>query len=1132
MIDTGAIAVDPKDPTGETIYVGTGAPNRSGDDLYGSGILKSTDGGNTFQLIATGSVDNPEAFFREAFAKIIGVWRSSTDGMSWDPPRNVGFARAGDVNRVALAADHRSGRQTVYAAVANFSQTGRTLESVYFTTNNADTWEDLRPQDSVPDIGGYQADFDLAIGLSPNTGRVYVAGQTKIAEYFVDLGRRWVDISRDPNNVAPHVDFHAITFDASGKVYVGSDGGLWRYTPQQAGIGTWDDLNANELQTHQLYGIAQSDRQSDRGIFLEGSQDNGIARTIDGGRTWTRVLDGDGGMVAFDQGKAYATWGGVPDPDLFQGSNDLGQTWQSRTPTDPTRWPYPLVLAQWPRNTSYLMLGSKSSVWETRSGGTGGNPWLQIGPRLDATGVTALAYSTNWLGPYSVFAGFTDGQIFRMDYPNNDWTPQPWSTLPHPWGNRRVTGIAAEPVASGVVYVTVAGFSTGGGPGQVFRSNNYGQSWQDITGDLPNVPANAVVVDVADVGQYVPYVGNDDGVYYGLPTGTAGYTWTRLESGLPHVQVRNLQIQTYGNTRILAAATHGRGAWTVQLGGVAPAITCVCALSGPVGGGVRVRINGEGFLGTSRVSFGAVPATQFTLYSDNEIVATVPAAQVAGTVDVTVTNPSGTSTTSSLDQFTYVTTPIRTLSQYNPACLLPNADATDPVDLGFMINFFGQSYSGVYVSNDGYVSFGRVFGDETPYHLSDVQVPIIAPFWADVDTGVASVVSYGRGILDNGDLAFAVNWINVGYDLGHDDLTNSFQLVLIARPDVGVGAFDIEFNYSQLRWEAGDSSGGSGGLGGISAYAGYSDGTGIPGNSFELYGSGINGYFLDSSGTGLVHHDYSGTRGRYVYNIPGGSSPPAPLDSRTRSPAVRGVKPGRGATRGGTEGYLVGTDLPGATAVFFGDARATSFRVVSPGRIVFRTPPHPAGVVDVRGITPDGITPVAPAERFTYAAGSGPVEEERPKDGRGGQLLGTWTRSISRPGISAPLWPKPLPGAFTKAECRSVLARRASFPGGKLRCPRGRRDLVRPRLQRRRPRPTRRRWISSTPGFWRLSRFGRLTCSIRRPCGDTRPDRVLCHSLWRSYSRRAARRGPCPPAMKPTWTPSGMRSQKPARATR
>ncbi len=573
-----------------------------------------------------------------------------------------------------------------------------------------------------------------------------------------------------------------------------------------------------------------------------------------------------------------------------------------------------------------------------------------------------------------------------MDYPGQDWTPQPWAPLPHPWGaNRRVTSIATALFNAGVVYVTVGSFNDADGSGQVFRSTNYGDTWQDITGNLPSLPANAVALDsVGTSFQYIPYIGNDDGVYYGLPVGNT-YNWTRLEPGLPDVQVVNLQIQNYSGTHILAAATHGRGAWETQLGGVQPAVTGVCEPSAPLAGGNVVTITGQGFIGTTRVSFGSVQATNFTVVSDTEITATVPAAAAAGTVDITVTTPYGTSATSSLDQFTYVTSPIRTLNHDTPSCLDRNDDdSTDLVDLGFTIDFFGQMYDSLYVNNNGNVTFDYAMSDYTPYDISTVPQPVIAPFWADVDTTVASVVSYGPGMTDNFLPAFAVNWINVGYYAGHADLTNIFQLVIISRPDVGPGSFDIEFNYSKLRWETGDYSGGSGGLGGMSARVGYSDGTGIPGNYHEFYGSGINGYFLDSSTTGLIYGSYGDAQGRYVFNIPGsGGGPVGPGDTLSKTPVIRGIKPGRGPTSGGTRGYLVGVNFIGTTAVLFGDTRVTSFRVITPGRIAFQTPPHLAGVVDVRVITAQGTSALSPADRFTYATGQGPVGDHRPENDLG-----------------------------------------------------------------------------------------------------------------------------------------------------
>jgi len=203
---------------------------------------------------------------------------------------------------------------------------------------------------------------------------------------------------------------------------------------------------------------------------------------------------------------------------------------------------------------------------------------------------------------------------------------------------------------------------------------------------------------------------------------------------------------------------------------------------------------------------------------------------------------------------------------------LPKSDiAWSPVvPLGFDLSFFGILYSSLYVNTDGNVTFGVPDSAATPFALaSEVGIPIIAPFFADVDTRAtgSDVIRYGSGTVD-GHNAFGVDWINVGYFWKRDDKLNRFQLVLIDRSDRRPGDADIEFNYDRIVWETGDWSGGILGLGGLSARVGYSNGTGDPGTSFELPGSAVPGSFLDSSPTGLIHHSFNSLiPGRYVFSL-------------------------------------------------------------------------------------------------------------------------------------------------------------------------------------------------------------------------------------------------------------------------
>ncbi|MFN2511680.1 MAG: Calx-beta domain-containing protein [Pyrinomonadaceae bacterium] len=259
---------------------------------------------------------------------------------------------------------------------------------------------------------------------------------------------------------------------------------------------------------------------------------------------------------------------------------------------------------------------------------------------------------------------------------------------------------------------------------------------------------------------------------------------------------------------------------------------------------------------------------------------------------------------------------IRNLQGFNANSVGRNDDSsTGAVPLGFTINFFGTSYSSVFVNNNGNVTFDAALATFTPFPLSTTQRVIIAAFFADVDTRASgsSVVTYGNDVV-NGRPAFGVNGINVGYFSSHTDKLNSFQLILIDRADTGQGNFDVEFNYNKIQWETGDASGGIGGLGGSSARVGYSNGTANPGTFAELSGSAINGAFLDSNTmTGLIHNSVNSTaNGRYVFGVRAGLPPASDL-SITKSDSPDPVTVGNNLTYGLTASNNGPADATGVT---------------------------------------------------------------------------------------------------------------------------------------------------------------------------------------------------------------------------
>ncbi|MEB3157591.1 MAG: nidogen-like domain-containing protein [Cyanobacteriota bacterium] len=162
-------------------------------------------------------------------------------------------------------------------------------------------------------------------------------------------------------------------------------------------------------------------------------------------------------------------------------------------------------------------------------------------------------------------------------------------------------------------------------------------------------------------------------------------------------------------------------------------------------------------------------------------------------------------------------------SGYGEAFLARNDDSsTGRLDLPFAINFFGTRYTSFWINNNGNITFTGALSGYTPNAFPGAQRPIIAPWWADVDTRNtgSDIVYYDAPNADT----MVVTWPGVGYYNTRADKLNSFQLVLQRNPGDTSGAFTAQFRYAQLQWTTGSASGGVNGLGGTPAVAGYDAG--------------------------------------------------------------------------------------------------------------------------------------------------------------------------------------------------------------------------------------------------------------------------------------------------------------------
>ena len=183
---------------------------------------------------------------------------------------------------------------------------------------------------------------------------------------------------------------------------------------------------------------------------------------------------------------------------------------------------------------------------------------------------------------------------------------------------------------------------------------------------------------------------------------------------------------------------------------------------------------------------------------------------------------------------------------HSQTVLAPNDDGYEQASLtqafekGF--NFFGTTYTAVYVNNNGNLTFGGGLSSFTPGSIGGGSgLPIVAAFWADVDTrDGGGTVSYGYNSAHD---SFVATWSNVDYYNAtleeHVSLSNSYQIEIF---DQGAGDAEIIIRYGALSWTTGDASGGTGGHGGSVARAGVNSGNAI--FQYEMPGSGNEGSML------------------------------------------------------------------------------------------------------------------------------------------------------------------------------------------------------------------------------------------------------------------------------------------------
>jgi photosystem II stability/assembly factor-like uncharacterized protein len=603
----GYISFAPSNPN--VVYAGMGDVDNS---YLGTGVLKSTDAGKTWQRVSNDTlpplgfimrleVDPKDAnrVYVAQFARLFsgglfssGFYYSADGGVNWKRTL-IGLPR----DLVLSPADSK----TLYVGIVRVDQPGNPPAGLYRSTDGGETW-------SLLYASPYASTSDLRVAVTPadpNRIYVYVGGfptgvntrELRLAT-STDNGSTWE--SRRLNGLIDTGQFGYNTYlfadpSQANTLYIGTRD-VFKSTD---GGASWDNLN-NSFTLTGGYTPRRSNAHPDQHImaFLPGNSsaffignDGGLYKTEDGGKTfksknqtlslsqfvglaispfdprltvggtqdngsqlrdldgqWYEIVGGDGGNVVFSP----------QNPNLFFTTYVFGAIFRlsgnvfRQVGTE-------AIFGEFgsPRIRFYAPFTGTNDgrlyfgTWRLFLSRNQGDTWYTPGWGFDLTknpSDTINAIGVSNLNSDVIYTGSAQGRVMVTQDGGDFWT-EITRGLP----NRTIKSIVTDPRNPAVAYLTVSGYASG----HVFKTTNYGANWRDISGNLPDIPTNALAFDPLTPG--VIYVGTDIGVFRST---NDGLSWEILNQGMPPVVVMALAAHPSG---IIQAATYGRGIYELNL---------------------------------------------------------------------------------------------------------------------------------------------------------------------------------------------------------------------------------------------------------------------------------------------------------------------------------------------------------------------------------------------------------------------------------------------------------------------------------------------------------------------------------------------------------------------------------------
>ncbi len=536
------------------------------------------------------------------------VSNKSGDAGTWKRVRPNGIDRR-DIGRASFA--YSADGSKLYALVESIQNYNYDPETALMGVYVSDTGDVAGPWTLIADnvtlatgtgsaltLGdgyspGIQAWYNQFIGVDPSDPDHVYVGLEEVYE-TTDAGATWtavgpywnfglpcgaVDLDNCPKTT--HPDQHAVAFDGT-QVWVGNDGGI--YSRDLVGATQWDNHNAG-LDTLQYYYGGAGEVKGGL-AYSGGLQDNGGSLLLPGADTMVSPFGGDGGDVIVSPTDGFKIVHEYVGNDMWlttNGGQSDGSTnaWREISPAcgaftytpDPCD-PNPRFIAPFeadPKAPDDHWVTGGQYVWEDTQGwdttcDASACDWQIVHDTGDGNTVTALAISgdtiyAGWCGvgcnPSPDFATGIDtnvgGHLAQGRRPRHHQRWQDTAAALRVQPRRRPQGRHAT--CTRCTAATRAGGSRRAATGQVFESYNGGRKWANITGNLPDAPADDLVVVS---GKLV--VATDVGVFITSKKDPGSYS--RYGSGLPGAIPNDLQLLP-GRNKILAS-THGRGMWTIR----------------------------------------------------------------------------------------------------------------------------------------------------------------------------------------------------------------------------------------------------------------------------------------------------------------------------------------------------------------------------------------------------------------------------------------------------------------------------------------------------------------------------------------------------------------------------------------